>query len=1726
MPHSFFKVTLLALTIAACSAPHFDQKEYDSLRQAFENPPQSAKPMVWWHWMNGNITPEGLRSDILWMNRVGIGGFHVFDAALHTPQIVEKRLDYMSPEWKEAFKGAIALADSLGMEVAIASSPGWSSTGGPWVKPEDAMKKLTWRTMSLQGGKAYHAPLPEPFTVSSRFQNVPLPFEYNNHQNGPIPEWYYEDIAVYAVKLPEDYRTLEELGARVSSSGGYFDVATLTDGDLDNAGLLPAGPDGFAWIQYEFPEPQSFRAVTIVNRIARSGGHGVPATCKDSLQISSDGRNWTTLCGITQGAAQQQTEYIPGASARFWRLKHANPKARYHYGILQEPAAPASEIGEFNLLSHLPINHFEEKAGFATPCDLELYPSDPEARASEVIDITDRCKDGILDWTAPEGRWMVYRFGTSLTGKKNHPASAEATGLEVDKLDKEAFAQYLRSYLDMYKEAAGGLLGGHGIQYLLIDSYESGAQTWTPRMCEEFKARRGYDLLPWLPATAGVVIESTEATERFLWDFRRTIGELFAENFDNATRVCREEYGMKGGFYESHEHGRNCLADGISIKKSASYPMSAMWIQSTLGGSSTRRTEGMADIRESASAAHIYGQNLVAAESLTASGVNRQAYTYCPENLKSTADLELGSGVNRFVIHESSHQPVDGPKPGMGMSIYGQWFHRHETWAEQAGAWMDYLARSCAMLQQGHFVADFLYYYGEDTNVTAQLSRSELDVPFGLSYDFIGAEALLNEVRARKGKLVTRSGMSYDALCVGGQGLRMSEEVRARIDAFKKAGVRVVEDGDCRSAGAGTERDLRLDDKSGMMYVHRTTPSAEIYWIDNREGTERSVLASFRCCGRKPELWDPETGKISELSYRFVDGRTEIPLKFAPDQAYFVVFGEPVKETSFTVHEPVLCAVKEVEGPWNVAFQEGRGAPASARFNDLTDWSRSSDAGIRYFSGTAQYTATFNFEPSEGRFELDLGKVCNLAEVSINGVPLGTLWKTPFKVDVTDVLKAGTNELKISVTNLWPNRLIGDEQPGAKRIAYTTWPFYKASDPLLPSGLLGPVRILSYDVPADYSAYANPEFARKMDEVPEFANLNHCPYDVAVVPSADTPAPSGYKPFYISHYGRHGSRSSNEAADKGAQEVASILLRADAEGALTLEGKALIGELEGFVKATDGMYGRLTPLGRREHAAIAGRMFERFEPVFRNGNKRVNVLASEYPRCIISMTSFTNRLSCLDSGLMFDIDCGAKYQGFLLDHTDKRLKAGSAAVRDSVAGASNPSWDVMFARLFKDPLAARRMVDDPRRFAKNIWHAADMSGSLELGCDMYRHLPLDVRYSLAEADNIRIYLAQCNSCAFGDIRMEGVQNLVDDIVECADRAVAAATSPFEGSEPLAKAPCANLRFGHDWPLLALSSALRIEGIGERYDTAGALENFVTTYFAPFAGNLQLVFYKSGKLSDPVLVKVLLNEQEKQIIGLKAVSGPYYRWEDLREILEPKDDSFCLEAHRGVSNRYPENTIAAFSAAANLRVYSGMETDVQETSDGVLVLMHDNTIDRTVDAPGQTSWYTWKQLRKFHIDGGNGWSDVWKGKLRVPLFEEYLKICREGGLVPYVELKLLSDTGIAKTIQTLHDCGFSDEQYVLTSFTKHYLDVAKNLCNAKLEYMQTRFTAEELESLKDEGMVIRPCATKLGLATVEKCRSLGLEMECWGLPVGDAVLLRQLKEWGVKGATCNDWLDLI
>lgn len=296
-----------------------------------------------------------------------------------------------------------------------------------------------------------------------------------------------------------------------------------------------------------------------------------------------------------------------------------------------------------------------------------------------MVDLTSLMdKNGTLQWNVPEGNWTIIRLGYSLTGRENHPASPEATGLEVDKLDRDAVKKYINTYLDKYQDATGGMMGAKGLTYMVLDSYEAGHMTWTATMPEEFLKRRGYSLIPWIPVLTGRVIGSTEASEKFLWDFRKTIGEMIVDHHYNVIGDELHKRGMKR-YTESHENMRIYLADGMDVKRQSDIPMSAMWQPGALAAGADEEIRSRADIRESASVAHIYGQNIVAAESMTTVG---NSYVPSPATLKRTADMEMASGVNRFVVHTSVHQPLDSLMPGLSLGPFGQWFTRQETWAD------------------------------------------------------------------------------------------------------------------------------------------------------------------------------------------------------------------------------------------------------------------------------------------------------------------------------------------------------------------------------------------------------------------------------------------------------------------------------------------------------------------------------------------------------------------------------------------------------------------------------------------------------------------------------------------------------------------------------------------------------------------------------------------------------------------------------------------------------------------------------------------------------------------------------------------------------------------------------------------------------------------------------------------------------------------------------------
>jgi hypothetical protein len=1125
MIRQILKLVASSLFAAAIFVGAQEKPASEPLKSGFQNPPQSARPRVWWHWMNGNISKEGIKLDLDWMHRVGLAGFQNFDAALQTPQVVDHRLAYMTPEWKDAFKYAITLGQQYGMEMAIAGSPGWSESGGPWVPAAEGMKKYVWSETPVEGGKPFSGELKHPPTRTGAFQNISIHDELGTPEQSKIPE-FYADAAVFAYKKPSSDVSLDKLNAKITSNGDSLDPAMLSDGDLEKTTPVPIPKAGeTSWIQYEFPQPQSIRSITFVTKnpgwieqlIAQMSAPEM------NLEASDDGQNFKQVAKLETTDAPEHTISFAPVTAKYFRVtfKRTPPPPIPEWAAGIDPASfgfskmppPPKDYGvaEMALHSGARVNHFEEKAAFVPEDDLYKFAS-PSVDAqdaiakSDVVDLTSKMSaDGKLDWTPPAGDWVVVRLGYSLLGITNHPATPEATGLEVDKLDRRFVKNYFEKYLDSYKETVGPeLIGPKGIHYVINDSWEAGSQNWTDNMIAQFKKLRGYDPVPWLPVLTGQVVESSEASDRFLWDFRKTIADLTSTEHYGQLEETLHEWKM-AHYGESHEGRRAFIADGMEVKKYNEVPMSAMWTQTP--GVNKEQYGYNADDRESASVAHIYGQNIAAAESMTAAAA---PWAWSPATLKPTADQEFLNGINRFVIHESAHQPLVGKAPGMTLGPFGQWFNRNETWADQAGAWVDYLARTSYLLQQGRFGADLIYFYGEDSNLTAIFDKKSPDVPAGYGFDYVNADALINELHAVNGRIETKAGMSYRLLGLDPYSQHMSLPVLRAIHKlvedgavvagpkpaddpsnsddqaeFKKLNDKLFGDGTgTHKVGKGTvyagqslgevfhainvtpdfdytkpESDTHLE------FVHRKLATGDIYFVDNRGDKGHTVDATFRVAGKEPELWHPETGKVEPASFKIAEGRTTVPLDLEPWGSVFVVFQKSTSATNRTLPAGQKKDLATLDGSWKVSFQSGRGAPDSVTLEKLASWSDNSDPGVKYFSGIGTYAKTFDAPAAwltkGAQVWIDLGDVKNLAEVSVNGKPLGIVWHAPYRVNVTSALKTGSNELVVKVTNAWVNRLIGDEQPGATRITFADVKPYKAKSPLLPSGLLGPVSVYS-----------------------------------------------------------------------------------------------------------------------------------------------------------------------------------------------------------------------------------------------------------------------------------------------------------------------------------------------------------------------------------------------------------------------------------------------------------------------------------------------------------------------------------------------------------------------------------------------------------------------------------------------------------------------------------------
>ncbi|MAT70974.1 MAG: glycoside hydrolase [Planctomycetaceae bacterium] len=1079
----------------------------DSLREEFSNPPPAARPRTWWHWTKGAVTKQGITEDLQWMHRVGIAGFQLADVNFGSGQAVDPPVDFGTPEWLDAVAHAAREADRLGLEMTVFSSPGWSITGGPWVEPHQAMKKLVWSEMQVTGPGDLTEPLPAPPANAGPFQDMGA----SRTRDAP----FYRDVRVLAYRTPAAERGDARRPAEVTSHNGPVDAARLYDHSYDAALSIAAPDDGsVTWLQQRFDEPVTVRSITLADRA------GIPV---GRILASDDGQNYRPLVTLPGAQLYRQapvrTFAIPATTATHFRLEITAAPVRPAETMSEAPpqSAPQYSLCEWRLDVGARIHRWQEKAGFRHLFQYDTVrtpavDADAAIDAAEILDLTDHLqRDGTLQWNVPAGQWTILRLGYSLTGARNRPATPAGSGLEVDKLSRRHVSDYYDAYATLLKQAIGDLYGKR-LDHWLVDSWEAGTQNWTDEMIAEFTRRRGYDPTPYLPVLVGRVVESADASDRFAWDFRRTLADMIAENHYGTLRDRLAADGLQM-YSEASGVSLEIPEDTLLNKRYVDIPMGEFWVRDL-----HPRLMYLQDVRGAASAAHAYGKRFVAAEAFTGGGYES------PLSLKRVSDYWFAQGINRLVFHTSAHQPLD-TLPGNAM--VGTHLHRHITWAESARPVNEYFARICHMLQQGQPVVDVAYLLDEGAPSTPPIwgAGTQPAPPEGYQHGFINADVLLNRLEvAADGRLVLPDGMSYRLLVLPNS-RRMRPELLEKLHTLVAGGATVVGprplaspslmgqpatdrrvhelaeslwgdlDGASRTVryvgdgmvvwGRSLEQVLQrmelapdfqwagaLDDQAA--WTHRCIDGADIYYVSNLAARDVRWQTRFRVAGRAAELWRPDAGSATPATVVGGDGGSELTLTLAPHETLFVVFRNVATPRAVAHANPQSQRIElsAVEGPWNVSFPPDRGAPDQIQLTELASWTDHDAPGVRFFSGAATYAKTIN--APEGWFAagrrilLDLGEVRDLAQVAVNDQRFPLLWKPPFRIDVTDALQPGANELQIVVTNQWTNRIVGDRQsPAEQRVlpaAATASPFGPRE--LVDSGLLGPVRLFADDTPA------------------------------------------------------------------------------------------------------------------------------------------------------------------------------------------------------------------------------------------------------------------------------------------------------------------------------------------------------------------------------------------------------------------------------------------------------------------------------------------------------------------------------------------------------------------------------------------------------------------------------------------------------------------------------------
>ncbi|MHB9056309.1 MAG: glycosyl hydrolase [Paludibacteraceae bacterium] len=1052
-----------------------------NLENGFKTPPESVQTAVFWYWVNNNISCEGAVKDLQAMKKAGINrvfiGTDIRNRTSFSRDLTGQKfgkVKVFSDEWWNVLHVALKTASELNIQVGLFNCPGWSQSGGPWIKPKQAMRYLESTEMHVKGPDKLNIQLAEPDTffqdvkvlaipISGKYnQNllllpgtkiIPVNFQINNSSGQP-KFVFPEKKAVMTIELP-----------------GVFTARSLA--------LYP-GEYLNMKVEVQTADSNEYKSVQTFN-VTRS-------RTADDL---SKGFEPYVPFFISLGE-------LKGKSFRFIFTNTGNSTS-YVNNIVLNPAPALNNLTE-KKLARIPGGLPSWNNMMWNP-QAEISSGVEVPQANQVSDISSFMSgDGFIKWNVPPGEWIIMRTGMRFIDVRNGPASFEAEGLEVDKMNKKHIESHFNAFIgEILKRIPAG--DRKTLNTVVLDSYERGGQNFTDGFLDDFKRQYGYDAVPFLPVYNGLVIGNIEQSERFLWDMRRLVADKIAYDYVGGLTEISNKYGLKTWL---ENYGHSGFASEFLLYGGQSDEISGeFWYRPV--------NDRYYESRSAASAAHTYGKKNVWAESFTSGSWDKYASYECyPQKLKRVGDWAYTEGVNSTLLHVYIQQPYENDYPGVD-AWFGTEFNRKNTWFSQLDLFTLYHKRCNFMLQQGLNMADVAYFIGEDVPKMTGIRKPEL--PKGYNYDFINADVIMNNLKVKDGKLILPSGTTYRILVLPPQ-QTMRPELLSKIGQLVSDGAVIIGPPPSRSPslqdypcadkqvqeiaaklwGTNNQKFRRygkglimndvslmeafhsigvkpdcITDNPFVRYTHRSTEHSEIYFLANLGDKAADFNATFRVDSLQPELWDAMSGTARLLpAFKQTKGQTTVPLHLGADESAFIVFRTQGKPVSGELSDnfPVLKEVLTIKSPWEIQFEHDavkRGPAVPVVITELMDWTHFDDDRIKYFSGTAIYNTSFNYKKMKEirSIYLDLGDLSAMAKVRLNNRYIGGVWTLPYRLDVTKFIKNGKNTLEIEVVNTWVNRLIGDKElPEELRKVHSDNDQLKANSPLQRSGLFGPVKLI------------------------------------------------------------------------------------------------------------------------------------------------------------------------------------------------------------------------------------------------------------------------------------------------------------------------------------------------------------------------------------------------------------------------------------------------------------------------------------------------------------------------------------------------------------------------------------------------------------------------------------------------------------------------------------------